>query len=592
MSHDLIKEKLALLPMEPGCYLMKNDQGTIIYVGKAKRLKQRVSSYFTGAHNYKTTKLVSQIVDFDVIITETEKESLILEINLIKEHRPRFNIMFMDDKMYPYLRIPREGKPEVKVARDRKKLSNYLYFGPYPDATAARKIAEVLNQSRPDSEGCLFPNTQAIYDQFNRTAVRYSAQDYRSWRQQVVAILNGTSDIFYEGLNQRMMDAAMNMEYELAQRYKNYLDAFTYNNDRQQVQLNRNESFDIFHYAHRQGYIAIVGLFVRSGRLLERSMAVEASLEEPEDALVSFVAQYYDSQPVPKTVYVPETIDLEDLALVVDAEIKHPQRGQKRKLMDIALKNANQQLSDQFQLLKDRQQFKDEALVALQDALSTSRAIHRIEVFDNSHISGSFAVSACVVFDDGEPNKNQYRRYRLHQGNDDVASMQEVLYRRYFRLMREGGPFPDLILVDGGKQQLNAAKGILADLDLDIAVASLVKDDHHRTHALLRSDGVQVDVDKRSSLFAFMTLMQDEVHRFVITYHKLLRKKSMTKSILDEVAGLGPKRVKLLMKAFGSLRGIREASLDDLKKYIPDDVAHELYDIIHIDWMDAHETNT
>ena len=592
MTHDIIKEKLMMLPMEPGCYLMKNDQGTIIYVGKAKRLKQRVSSYFTGAHNYKTTKLVSQIADFDFIITETEKESLILEINLIKEHRPRFNIMFMDDKMYPYLRIPREGKPEVKVARDRKKLANYLYFGPYPDATAARKIAEVLNQSRPDNDGKLFPNTQAIYDQFNKTSVRYSQADYRSWRQQIVSVLNGTSDVFYEGLNRRMMDAAMNMEYELAQRYKNYLEAFTYNNDRQQVQLNRNESFDVFHYAYRQGYIAIVGLFVRAGRLLERSMAVESCLEEPDDALISFIAQYYDSQPAPKTVFVPESIALAELEVVVDATISHAQRGQKRKLMDIALKNANQHLDDQFQLLKDRQQFKDDALKELQIALETKREIHRIEVFDNSHISGSFAVSACVVFDDGEPNKSQYRRYRLHQGNDDVGSMQEVLYRRYFRLLREEGPFPDLILVDGGKQQLNAAKSILADLDFDVAVAALVKDDRHRTHALLKTDGEQVRVDKRSSLFALMTLMQDEVHRFVITYHQHLRKKSMTKSILDEVAGLGPKRIKLLMKTFGSLRGIREATIEELKKYLPADVAHELYAIIHIDWMDSNETHT
>lgn len=586
-----LKEKLALLPMEPGCYLMKDRHGTIIYVGKAKKLKNRVSSYFSGAHDYKTTKLVSHIVDFDFIITDTEKESLILEINLIKEHRPRYNIMFMDDKMYPYLRVPKEGKPEVKVVRDRKMLPNYHYFGPYPDATAARKIAEVLNQSRPDASGNLYPNTLAIYDKFNRVQKRYSDEEIKSWRQQILSVLNGTSTKFHEDLEKRMMEAAEALEFELAQKYKHHLQAFNYNNDRQQVQLQRHETFDVFHYATRTGYIAIVGLFVRAGRLIERSMAVEASLEEPEDALMSFVAQYYETQPKPKQIYVPDTIDLDSISSLLGTEVHHAKRGRKRKLLDIALKNANQQLNDQFNILKERQSFKDKALADLASVLNINQKVHRIEVFDNSHISGSYAVSACVVFDDGEPNKKLYRRYRLHQGNDDVASMQEVLYRRYFRLLTENASFPDLILVDGGKQQVNAAKSILESLELEIPLAGLVKDDRHRTHALLSSDGDLITIDKRSPVFALMTSMQDEVHRFVISYHKNLRKKAMTKSILDEVPGLGPKRKKLLYKEFGSLKGIRSASIETLKNHLPDDVAQELYDIIHIDWNDDHGKN-
>ncbi|QIK69883.1 excinuclease ABC subunit C [Erysipelothrix sp. HDW6C] len=591
MKSKTVEEKLALLPTEPGCYMMKDKNGEIIYVGKAKKLKNRVSSYFVGAHDYKTTKMVAQIADFDIIITSTEKESLILEINLIKEHRPRFNILFMDDKSYPYLKVSRTGKPEVIVSRDKKHSPKFVYFGPYPDATAAREMASVLNDSIPSDDGTLLPNTQAIYASFNRTQKKYTEAELNDWRQNVISILNGNSKAFFDELERKMHEASHDMNFELAQNYKDKLQAIEYISDRQQVQFSRNEHFDMFHYAYYQGYIAIVGLFVRAGRLLERSMAVEASLEEPEDAFVSFIAQYYQHQPKSKQIYVPESINNEDVSMVIGAPVSYAQRGKKRALLEIAAKNAQQQLDDQFQLLRARQQFKDEALVRLSSVLGFTETIHRIEVFDNSHISGTFAVSACVVFDDGEPNKSQYRRYRLNQGNDDVASMKEVLYRRYFRILKEGGIFPDLILVDGGKPQLNAALEIMDMLDLDITVAGLVKDDRHRTHALLRSDGKEIDIDKSSSLFALMTHMQDEVHRYVIGYHRLLRKKAMTKSILDEVPGLGPKRQKQLYKEFGSLRGIRNASKETLKTILPSEVAEELYDIIHIDWDDYNEKN-
>ncbi|WP_159638242.1 excinuclease ABC subunit UvrC [Erysipelothrix anatis] len=587
MKHT-IEEKLALLPTEPGCYLMKDKNGEIIYVGKAKKLKNRVSSYFHGAHDHKTTKMVSQVRDFDTIITSTEKESLILEINLIKEHRPRFNILFMDDKSYPYLKVSRTGKPEVIVSRDKKHSPNYTYFGPYPDATAARAMASVLNDSIPTGDD-LLPNTQAIYNSFNRTEKKYSKEELALWRQNVVSILNGNSESFIDALEAKMLEASQDMNFELAQRYKEKLQAIEYVGDRQQVQFSRTENFDVFNFAYYQGYIAITGLFVRAGRLLERTMAVEASLEEPEDALTSFIAQFYQNQPTPKYVYVPELLDKDSIQAMIQTEVLHAQRGKKRALMDIAEKNAQQQLDDQFQLLKNRQNFKEEALLHLSQLLSFSETIHRIEVFDNSHISGTFAVSACVVFDDGEPNKSLYRRYRLHQGNDDVASMKEVLYRRYFRILKEDGIFPDLILVDGGKPQVNAALEIMEMLDLNITVAGLVKDDRHRTHALLNASGEILNVDKTSSLYALMTHMQDEVHRYVIGYHRNLRKKAMTKSILDEVPGLGPVRQKQLFKTFGSLRGIRGASIEELETIIPEDVARELYDIIHIDWTEHND---
>lgn len=581
-----VAEKLALLPLDPGCYLMKNKQGEIIYVGKAKRLKQRVSSYFTGAHDHKTTRMVAQIDDFDFIITSTEKESLILEINLIKEHRPRFNILFMDDKSYPYLKLPREGKPLVSVSRDRKQNPKFQYFGPYPDATAARSMASILNDSMPVGFEYL-PNTNAIYSQFNRTQPEYSEAELLSWRTNVVKILNGNVKEFRDALKDKMLAASESMQFELAAQYKDKMAALDYISDKQQVQFTIAEHFDMFHFAYYQGYIAIVGLFVRGGRLLERSMAVEACLEEPEDAFISFIAQFYQNQPLPKNIYVPLELDTQGLSDVLGVSVLHAQRGKKRSLMEIALKNAENQLEDQFSLLRDRQVFKDEALNELSSILGFKGMIHRIEVFDNSHISGNFAVSACVVYDDGEPNKNLYRRYRLHQGNDDVGSMKEVLYRRYLRIIKENGVFPDLILVDGGKGQVNAAKEIIRDFDLSIPICGLVKDDRHRTHALLLEDGTQVDVDKHSSLFALMVQMQDEVHRYVISYHKNLRKKAMTKSILDEVKGLGKVRQKALYKEFGTLTKIRNASVQELAKVIPLESAQDLHDLLNIDWEDT-----
>ncbi|CAM3611772.1 excinuclease ABC subunit UvrC [Erysipelothrix urinaevulpis] len=583
-----LDEKLRLLPNEPGCYLMKNKFGDIIYVGKAKKLKQRVSSYFTGAHDYKTTKLVSQIDDFDIIITSTEKESLILEINLIKEHRPRFNILFMDDKSYPYLRLNRSGLPKVEVARDRKQNPKFYYFGPYPDATAARNMAQLLNETMPTNKEFV-PNTQAIYHKFNRTELTLSAEEIETWRNNLHAVLNGNIEIFRSSLMSQMQDASDAMNFELAMNLKAKLEALDYIGDKQQVQFSRNENFDMFHYAYHQGYIAIVGLFVRQGRLLERSMAVEACLEEPDDALFSFIAQFYQNKPSVKLIYVPQEIDTDALSSIVGVDVMTPQRGKKRKLLDIAHKNAENQLEDQFSLLHDRQSFKDQALRDLEKVLDYNGRIVRIEIFDNSHIAGNFTVSSCVVYDDGEPNKNEYRRYRLQDGHDDLASMKEVLYRRYFRLLKEGKTLPDLILVDGGETQMKVAQEVLHSLRLKVRLAGLVKDDRHRTRALLTDFNETIEIDPQSPMFSLLVAMQDEVHRYVIAYHRSIRSKAMTRSILDEVKGIGAVRKKKLYNKFRSLKGMREASIEELTEVLPEDVAQELKMMLNIDWSDDNE---
>lgn len=580
-----LQEKIDQLPQDPGCYLMKDHYGEIIYVGKAKNLKNRVSSYFVGAHDHKTTKMVSQVVDFDIIVTSTEKESLILEINLIKKHRPRFNILFMDDKSYPYLRLNKEGIPNVTVSRDRKQKPNFYYFGPYPNAKAAREMADLLNEVLPSSEGFL-PNKQKIYAKFNRTELNFSDEEIEAWRQSLIRVLKGHDQEFKAGLEKKMLEASENLNFEVAQSYKDRLEALEYVSDRQQVQFNVNETFDMFNYATHQGYMAIVGLFVRGGKLIEKTMAVEATLESFEDAFVSFIAQFYENQPLPKEVYVPQNIPVEAFEDILDVKVKHSFRGKKFKLMEIGHRNAELKLMDQFEVLLNRDTQIANGLKQLASRLELD-VIHRIEIFDNSHISGNFAVSACVVFDDGKPNKDEYRRFRLSTGGDDVASMEEVIYRRYFRLMREKKRMPDLIIVDGGKTQLNAARDVIADLELSIPVVSLVKDDYHRTRGLLIDEEVPISVS--DDLYPLLVSMQDEVHRFVITYHRQLRSKSMTRSILEEVDGLGEVGRKKLYNRFGSIKRMREASLEELSEVIPMGVAENLKMVLGIDWKSVDE---
>lgn len=581
-----LKDKLSLLPMEPGCYLMKNKHGEIIYVGKAKNLKSRVSSYFTGAHDHKTTQLVANIVDFEYIITSTEKESFILEINLIKQHRPRYNIMFMDDKSYPYIKLNKEGRPNLIISRDKKMSKKHQYFGPYPDAGSARKLVDVLNHSVP-VDGVFKPNMQAVYDSFNRSDKRYSVEELDKWRKDLISILNGNIKDFRNELENQMYDASDKMNYELAQKLKHRIESIDITTDKQQVQFNLNEQFDLFSYAIHQSYIAIVGLFVRNGRLLEKNMAIEATLEDPEDAFVSFISQFYGDGPYPKLVYVPNDIDIEIINEILNTEVKHAIRGKKKTLMEIAHKNATKSLEDQYAILDTKLKYRYEALDNLRRLLNIPNTLHRIEIFDNSHISGNFTVSACVVYDDGEPNKDEYRKYKLNSGNDDTASMREVVYRRYLRLMKENKPMPDLILIDGGKGQVNAAVSVLRDLDLNIPIAGLAKDEYHRTSELISEYGEVITIKNDPNLFTLLGQMQDEVHRYVITFHKSLRKKAMTKSILDEVEGLGPKRQKLLYKEFKSLKGMREASVETLSTIIPETVAIELYRILHMEDQDA-----
>lgn len=565
---------------------MKDRHGTIIYVGKAKNLSNRVHSYFRGAHDYKTTKLVSNIVDFETIVTQTEKEALILEINLIKKHRPRYNIMFMDDKSYPYLKLTKEDYPVLVVSRDRKQSKNADYFGPYTDVGAARSMATLLNDIYPIRKCKTLPKKVCLYYHLGQCLgpCEFNVEQsvYSDMRKEIARVLRGDVQELVERLETDMTRASEAMRFELAAKYRDQINALHHVADRQKVQFKDKQNFDMFNFTIHQGYIGIIGFFVREGRLLEREMSVQPCVDDPAEALESFIVQYYESQPIPAKIYVPDTVNSSLLEAVLDCAVITPVRGEKKKLLELAEHNATRSVTDKFDLLKQDQHNTDAAMQQLKSLLDLDH-LYRIELFDNSHISGSFAVAGCVVFDEGKPNKNLYRRYRLHQGNNDVASMKEVVYRRYFRMMQEDSIMPDLIIADGGITQQRAIQEVLESLHLSVPVCGLVKDNRHQTAQLLDISGYPINILKESPLFSLLAQMQDEVHRFAISYHRLLRSKAQTKSILDEVDGLGEVRRKKLLRHFGSLKNIKEATVEEIAEVIPLDVAKRVKMILEVE---------
>ena len=581
-----LKAKLQTLPLEPGCYLMKDKNGTIIYVGKAKKLKNRVNQYFVGAHNYKTTKLVSNIVDFDYIVTSSEKEALVLEINLIKKHRPRFNIMFMDDSSYPYIKLSNEDYPTLKVVRDARKDRKAKYFGPFPDASAAHQTMKLLNQLYPlrkcDKMGkklCLYYH---IGQCLGPCELKIDPAVYKEISEKIARFLKGDVKELVDELREKMEKASEEMAFEKAREYRDLIISIEHITDKQQVQVEDNKDRDVFSCYADKGYLAIQGFFIRSGKLLERQLSLTPLYGDPYEELLSFLLQYYQSHPLPQELVVPMELDIEALQEVIDCKIIQPFKGYRQKLLDMATNNAKTNLLQKFEVM-DRQ---DESIQhAMEDLAEKLRipGLSRMEIFDNSHISGAFTVAGMVVFEDGHPCKNDYRLFKLHTENSDVDSMKEVLYRRYFRLLNENGRFPDLLVVDGGLTQINAAKEVLSALEVDLPICGLVKDDKHQTSSLMNQNLETVDVDPKSPLFFLLTRMQDEVHRFAIGYHRKLRNKAQTKSILDEVDGIGEVRKKKLMNTFKSFKRIREATVEELAEVVPLDVARRLFETLHVE---------
>ena len=582
--NDKLLSKLKSLPLDPGCYLMKDDSGKIIYVGKAKKLKSRVNQYFVGAHNFKTTKLVSNIDDFDYIVTTSEKEALLLEINLIKKHRPRYNIMFMDDKSYPYLKLTMDKYPTLNVVREFKKDNKSKYFGPYPDAFAAHSIRKLLNQIYPLRKCKQIPKKVCLYYHMGQCLgpCEYQLQEsaYGDMRSKIIKFLNGdTSDIIKE-LNGQLINYSDNMQYEKAQQTHEIIKSINHISDKQIVQFDNKLNADYFNYATYRGFIAIFGLFIRNGKFIERELAINPLYDDENDVFTSFIMQYYQKNPIMKKVYLPNTVEVENLEAVLDCTIIKPQLGQHKKLIDLAYENADKNLKLKFESLILQENFHIDAIDNIKKVLKLKK-LNRIEIFDISHLQGTFSVAGQVVYEDFGFKKSEYRKYRLHTANSDTDSMKEVLYRRYFRAIKEDLILPDLIIMDGGINQINACLSILNDFDLKIPVCGLAKDDKHQTSVLINQYLEKITLDKNSSEFILFANLQDEVHNFAITYHKQLRKKAMTKSILDEVKGIGPARKKLLNDKFKSFKKIKEASVEELALILTNDIAVELYNLIH-----------
>ena len=577
-----IEDKLKILPALPGCYLMKNKDGDIIYVGKAKKLKNRVRQYFVGAHDFKTTRLVSNIDDFEYIVTSSEKEALLLEINLIKKHTPPYNIMFMDDKSYPYLKLTKENAPVLKVVRNTKDRKAY-YFGPFPDSGAAWETAKLLNRIYPLRKCRRMQKKECLYYHMGQCLAPCIKEiDERVYADMVSGIqkfMRGDVKDMLDTLHREMEQASEELLFEKAQEKLSLIHAIEHVTAKQQIDFKDRKDRDVFGYYVDKGYISIQGFFLRGGKLLERTLSIEPLYENEADAFVSFILQYYANNPLPQEILIPKEYDITHLEEILDTKILQPLRGDKLKLVDMVLANAKNAHEQKFELVERKESRRYEGMEQLCNLLQ--KEIHRIELFDNSHISGTHNVSGMVVYRDGEPSKKDYRTFRLGEYISDLDSMKEVIYRRYFRLLKEGARFPDLLIVDGGYLQIEAAREIIEALDIPLTICGLVKDDNHRTSNLMDVNGNILPVKRDSSLFFLLTQMLDEVHRFAISYHRKLRGKAMTKSILDEVEGIRKKRKKEIWKHFKSLKRLKEATIEEIRQVVPEKVAQNIYNILH-----------
>ncbi len=581
-----IKAKLSLLPKEPGCYLMKNKQNQIIYVGKAKVLKNRVSSYFNKVHDYKTTKLVQEIVDFEYIVTNSEKEALLLEINLIKEHTPKYNIMFMDDTYYPYIQITHETHPKLKIVRDAKN-KKAKHFGPFPDATAARDIYHLLNRLYPLRKCHKMPDKVCLYYHLKQClgpcVYPVSQDQYHDIIQSIQRLMNGDVKDIIQDLETKMFNASEAQAYEQALEYKQLIQSIRYVTSKQNVQSNLGENYDVFAYHQDRGYLSIQLFLVREGRLLSREMKLIPLQQQDEvsDIMTRFIVSFYQVNTLPKMVHIQESLDAQMIESIINVKVLQPKRGPKYKMLEMAIKNAKETLDKKFMMFEKQEEKKEQTIELLGEKLGIPTP-YRIELFDNSNTQGHDPVSGMVVYLNGQPSKKDYRKFKIQtvEGPDDYQTMKEVLYRRYFRVLKDNLPMPDLLIVDGGLGHVRIAKEVKAMLHLDLPICGLAKDDKHQTSLLINENEDIVSIDKKSELFYFLTRMQDEVHRYAISFHKQLRHRSLFDSILDQVQGLGPKRKKALLKQFGSVKQMKEATLDELTKVIPENVAKQLKEVL------------
>lgn len=583
---DYIKQKLALVPNKPGCYQMKNKDGIIIYVGKAKKLKNRLSSYFRGTHTGKTKKLVSEISDFEYIVVENETESLVLELNLIKKYDPKYNILLRDDKSYPYIELTNEEIPKLSVVRNvnRKRSNRTRLFGPYPNVTAARTIVNLLNRIYPlrkcntyNKKPCLYYHIGQCLGYCSKT---YDKEELKNMESEILSFLRGNDKILTDKIKIAMNDASNKLNFEKAKEYKEMLDYINILNEKQKVEINDTKDIDVFGYYLDKSYLSIQVFFIRGGKILERHSKIYPIIDDVTDELNRYIAKFYEKDIIPpKEILVPSIVDPSIIEKVTNIKVVVPSKGTKKNLVDMACNNANIRLNEKFELIKKDEQRTTIANEELKNILKLDK-LDRIEIFDNAHLFGTYNVSGMVVYVDGKESKNDYRKYKISvDKNDDYNTMREVIYRRYFRVLNDNLTKPDLILVDGGKGQINAATDIISNLGLNIPVAGLKKDDKHATNALIYNNQI-IEINKRSNLFYYLERMQDEVHNFTINYHKQLRSKGSLESILESVSGIGEVRKIELLKKYKTITKLKEVDIEELKKILPENVAKNLKEFL------------
>jgi excinuclease ABC subunit C len=583
--NEIIKNKLTLLPGQPGCYLMKDRQGTIIYVGKAKVLKNRVRSYFTGSHDGKTLRLVNEIEDFEYIVTSSNMEALVLEMNLIKKYDPKYNVMLKDDKSYPFIKLTAEKHPRLITTRKVKK-DKGKYFGPYPNVHSANETKKLLDRLYPLRKCSTLPDRVCLYyhlDQCLAPCVNdIKEEQYKTMVEDITRFLNGGYKEIKKELTEKMNAAAEELDFERAKEYRDRIAHIEATMEKQKMTTTDFTDRDVFGFAVDKGWMCVQVFFIRQGKLIERDVSMFPIYDEPEDEMLTFLGQFYTKANhfKPKEVLVPENISIEMAEQLLEVKVLIPQRGQKKDLVQLACKNAKIALTEKFSLIERNEDRTIKAVESLGQAMGIYTP-HRIEAFDNSNIQGTNPVSAMVVFIDGKAEKREYRKYKIKSvvGPDDYESMREVVRRRYTRVLKDELPLADLIIIDGGKGHVDAVKDVLEnELGLDIPIAGLVKDDKHRTSQLLYGSPLElIPLERNSQEFYLLQRIQDEVHRFAISFHRQLRGKNAFQSLLDDVSGIGERRKKLLLKTFGSVKKMKEPTIEEITAIgIPKNVAEDL----------------
>ena len=586
---EYIDKLLATVPHKPGCYLMKDINGCIIYVGKSKNLKNRLSSYFKQTHTGKTMMLVRDIYEFEYILTNSEVESLLLELNLIKKYTPKYNILYKDDKSYPYIELTNDAYPRLLIVRNPnlKRGGNRKLFGPYPNVSAAKKVVEILNRLYPLRKCKNIPKKECLYYHIGE-CLGYCIHDINKnkidqMKDEIISFFNGNSDVVINKLEEKMMNCSDKLEFEQAMEYRESLNYIKITLEKQKVELDDNYNRDVIGFYEQDNYLSMNILFIRGGKLLDKKSNIFPMVGEVEEEVNNYISNFYDKHPSKvKEVITPNIVNNELFKETFNLNFITPIKGTKKKILDLALENAKNYYNEQINLIKRDDKLTEDSLKELSNLLEIPKCNH-IEMFDNAHLFGSFNVSGMVVFIDGKKAPNLYRKFKItNDTNDDYGTMREVIYRRYFRVLRDKLEKPDLILVDGGVGQVNVAREVISELGLDIPVAGMKKDDKHKSNMLIgRYPTAEIEIKKDSYLFLLLTRMQDEVHRYTITYHKDIRSKGALSSILDNIDGIGEVRKKKILKKYKTIDNMKKATTDELKELMPENVAINFHEYLN-----------